>query len=83
MLEDKNLMKNLKKYRDKLAKALDLNSRLTSRLMTEKSRSNIISNTQRSILTKEDHSNTESMNVISTIKSPSVKQDRKAKGVMK
>ena len=73
------MMKKLKKYRDKLAKALDLNSRLTSRLMTEKSRSNLISNTQRSILTKEDHN--ESMNVLSTIKSQSLRQDKKVKGV--
>jgi len=32
--EDKNLMKTLKKYREKLSKALDLKSRLSSRLIS-------------------------------------------------
>ena len=32
--EDKDLMKTLKKYRDKLSKALDLKSRLSSRLVS-------------------------------------------------
>lgn len=69
-------MKTLKKYREKLTKALNINSRLSSRLVSEKSKSHIISNTQRSMVNRADGNN-EDMNVISTIRSSSIREDKK------
>lgn len=69
-------MKTLKTYREKLTKALNINSRLTSRLVSEKSKSQIISNTQRSMIQRME-GNAEDMGIISTIRSPSLCDDKR------
>ena len=68
--KDKSLMQTLKTYREKLAKALDLNSRLSENLVTERSKSRLLSRVEGA---------TEDMGVISTIRSTSLKDEKKEK----
>ena len=54
-----------------------MNSKLSSRLITEKSKSNVISNTQKSIINKEEINYNDSVNAISTIRSQSLRECKK------
>lgn len=58
-LEENSVIKTLEQYREKLEKAMNLNSKLSNSLATEKSRSNIISNTFRSMTNRNEGSSSE------------------------
>lgn len=59
-----------------MEKALQLNDKLSSRLITEKSKSRIITNTQRSMINKIEVEK-EEIGAISTIRSQSIRDDSK------
>lgn len=53
--QDTNSVDTITKYKQRLAKALNLNSKLSSRLNTEKSRSRIISSCYPSKVNRKDN----------------------------
>jgi hypothetical protein len=68
--DDLDLTKKLKKYKEKLDKANNLNGKLSVRLTSERSRSLAISNTFRSMVNRQEVSSSEMMIVSSLSQQP-------------